>query len=141
MDWSLHDLSDECDVPWMVEPGGGDAEYNPSSLNFTPPASMVTKPVSSTECVLDEYSFYEPSIRPVAPAAPTMVDQQGISPNSSQYPSIDVKDGERSKFDPGENYDSLLSPHVLFTHALEQLCSPISKGEEICPPGCTEEIK
>jgi hypothetical protein len=141
MEWSLHDLSNECDVPWIVEPGGRDAEYDPGSLSFTPPASTVTTLASSTDCVLYDYSFYQPSIRPVVPAAPIMLDQLGTSPHSAQYQSVEVNDGERSKVDQGANHDVLRSQQLLFAPALEQLCSPERKGEEICPPGCTEKIK
>jgi hypothetical protein len=141
MEWSLHDLSDECTFPWMVEPGGRGVEYDTSLSSFAPPASVVTKLVSSTDCVLDDYSFYQPSLRPVVPLAPIMVGQQGNSPNSAQYPSAEVNDGERSQADQEANYDSLWSQQLLFIRALKQRCSPKSKGEEICPPGCTEKIK
>jgi hypothetical protein len=141
MEWPLHDLSDECALPWMVDPGGRGVEYDPGSSGFAPPASVVTKLVFSTDCVLDDYSFYQPCLRPVVPLAPTMVGQQGISPNSAQYPSAEVNDGERSKADQEANYDSLWSQQLLFTRALEQCCSLKSKREEICPPGCTEKNK
>lgn len=141
MEWSLYDVSDECAVPWVVEPGGRDAEYDPGSLSFTPPASMVTDLASSTYFVLDDYFFYKPSIRPIVPVAPIMIDQQDISSDAAQDPSVGENDGERSKVDQGTDYDGLRSQHLLITRASEQLCSPKSKGEVIYPPGCTEKIE
>lgn len=131
MEWSLYDNSDECAVPWVVEPGGRDAEYDPGSLSFTPPASMVTNLASSTSCVLDDYFFYKPSIRPIVPVAPIMIDQQGISSDAAQDPSVGENDGDRSKVDQATNYDGLRSQHLLFTRASEQLFTKKQGGGDL----------
>jgi hypothetical protein len=141
MEWSLHDLSAECAEPWSVEPGGREAEYDPGSLSLTPPTSMGTELAPSTEYILDNYSFYQPSIRPVAPVPSIVVDHQGICPNTAQSHSVNINVGERSKIDQAANYDSLRSQQLPVPCALKQFCSPRSKAEKIRPPGWTEKIK
>jgi hypothetical protein len=141
MELSCHDFSEECAVPWIVGPGGKGAEYDPGTLSFTPPTSMATNVFSLTGCTLADRCFYPLSDLPLVPVAPIMVDQQGTSPNSAQYQSVEGSDVESGNVDQEEDCDSPRSQQQLSTRGITHLYLPTSTGEDIRPPVWIQKIK
>jgi hypothetical protein len=141
MELLWHDFSEECAVSWIVGPGGKGAEYDPGTLSFTTPTSMATNIFSLTECIWADSCFYPLSNCPLVPVAPIMVDQQGTSPNSAQYHSVERSDGESGNVDQEADCDNLRSQQQLSTHDIAQLCLPTSSGEDIRPPVWIQKIK